>query len=381
MTDSWADLRDSYKSGLYLFGFIKVVKGRKLEKALWAVIMLLIISFTSYMVYKNTIRYAAYGVRTKTLSEEMPERVLPVITFCLQSTFYRNMNCYNNKTLDLSYPSCDKTISIGPRMRFQDGYRSGKWINGRTLGNNCHVLNANQMIKLSAGKEGQEVIFDPPFDPKERIVMILQSKEEFENREEYMYISQYSPLLKFGIGAYQINIREKHTKSLPAPYISNCTNSNVVSNIFSKRYTYRSCRETCAYKNMYNECGDTIDIWKKYNTRGTHPYNKSKYYSRRECIKELMNQALMKVIPNCECNSACEESEYTTSERYYPRLNGLFFEFLNKDAVFRVDIVPDYTLEQFVGALGGILGLGGKLMSSLQLLIFLSLCVVHLINK
>ena len=58
-------LRDSYKSGLYLFGFIKIVQGKCLEKSFWTVSMLLILSFTLYMVYQNAARYPAYGVTTK----------------------------------------------------------------------------------------------------------------------------------------------------------------------------------------------------------------------------------------------------------------------------------------------------------------------------
>ena len=49
----------------------------------------------------------------------------------------------------------------------------------------------------------------------------------------------------------------------------------------------------------------------------------------------------------------------------------------NKDAVTNVELVPDYPLDIFLGSLGGVLGLGGKIMATVQLLIFLPLCIVH----
>ena len=95
----WIELRDSYTSGLYLFGFLKVAKGKPLEKIFWAFITLLILSITFYMVYQNATRYAAYGVRTDIKSEERQVRALPVITLCLYSTFTENVYCYNNASL------------------------------------------------------------------------------------------------------------------------------------------------------------------------------------------------------------------------------------------------------------------------------------------
>ena len=67
-------LRDSYTSGLYLFGFLKVAKGLPLEKAFWLVSMLLILSFTTVMIYRKGKRYAAYGVSAKLWEEDTLER-------------------------------------------------------------------------------------------------------------------------------------------------------------------------------------------------------------------------------------------------------------------------------------------------------------------
>ena len=86
-------LLESYKSGLYLFGFIKVIRGRRWEKLFWAVSMFLIMSFTLYMVYKNTNRFIAYDVKTKVQDEKKAEKNLPVIIFCTGSTMTSLYKC------------------------------------------------------------------------------------------------------------------------------------------------------------------------------------------------------------------------------------------------------------------------------------------------
>ena len=104
--------------------------------------------------------------------------------------------------------------------------------------------------------------------------LIFQSHEEFRNRKDNFFVSQFSSSLVLSRGWYNIHIREKHVSSLPAP---NCTEGSEVSNIFSTRYTYESCLENCAYTSMYQEYGDSIDIWRKYNPPSIKPFNNSKY--------------------------------------------------------------------------------------------------------
>ena len=50
-TNQRLQMQNSYTSGLYLFGILKVAKGKPLEKVFWTVVTLLIILFTFYMVY------------------------------------------------------------------------------------------------------------------------------------------------------------------------------------------------------------------------------------------------------------------------------------------------------------------------------------------
>ena len=114
-------LRDSYTSGLYLFGILKVVRGNLVEKAFWTVSMVLIILFTSYMVYRNAERYASYDSKTKIWKEKTQERALPDITIYMQSSYLRNVFCYNNKPLSNFLKSCDKTEPDKHKMQIYNG--------------------------------------------------------------------------------------------------------------------------------------------------------------------------------------------------------------------------------------------------------------------
>ena len=146
--------------------------------------------------------------------------------------------------------------------------------------NDCYVLNENQTIELATGTEPQLVNYnfnsssvykkqkeDGETNKTDWLVISFQSHEDYKNRKELQYVSRFYQNLFLPFGSkYSIFIREKHTSLLPAPYSSDCYDGNVVPNLFSKKYTYDSCRETCALNEMYKQCNDVIDIWKKYRT-------------------------------------------------------------------------------------------------------------------
>ena len=252
-------------------------------------------------------------------------------------------------------------------------------VKGKYLGNDCYVLNKNQTIELPVDSEYQRVEVNINSRENElynKLHIIFQSFEEFRNRKEHIYVTQYFKNLRLDHGEYDVYIKEKRINSLTAPYTSNCTDENLISNIFSTRYSYDSCLETCAYNYMLDKCNKTIDMWKKYNA----PINKTVISpSLDDCLKDTVDQIEVRRFPDCKCARACREIVYTaTPTRKHFSFNRWVFDFYLKDPVTRIELVPDYPLEAFMGSLGGVLGLGGKMMATLQLIIFLSLCIVHL---
>ena len=138
---------------------------------------------------------------------------------------------------------------------------------GTYLGNDCYIFNENGTMELSVDSEYQKVeITDPRgMHCSDKLIISFQSIEEFRNKREHIYLTKYIYLTELSKsvriergggffnmkGKYDIQIREKEINSMPSPYTSNCTDANVVSNMFSARYTFDSCQETCAYNYMY----------------------------------------------------------------------------------------------------------------------------------
>ena len=146
--------------------------------------------------------------------------------------------------------------------------------------------------------------------------------------------------------------------------------------MFSNIYTYDSCRETCTYNTMYQKCNDTIDIWKQYNPAVKQSYDdNAKHASQEKCVKSFVDRISFGKFPKCNCRHACKESFYTATAKKTTEDSQWKLYLYVKGAVTHVELVPDYPLDAFMGSLGGVLGLSGKIMATLQLMIFLSLSI------
>ena len=134
---------------------------------------------------------------------------------------------------------------------------------------------------------------------------------------------------------------------------------------------------------MYQECRDVIDIWKRIHEINVKPFSNPKYSSRKDCLREMLDKAMFKTLPNCTCSPACEETTYRAESRKANRQKAGSWRLLlyHRNAVTKVKLHPDYPLGVFFGSFGGVLGLGTKFMTTLQLLVFLALCIRQLIKR
>ena len=97
--DSDVSLLATYKKTLTGFGVIRIQDGRIIEKILWVAAITIIIFFTSYTIYKNSVRYLAHGEKEDIKTVEKEVKALPVISFCLTSTFLGNLYCHENESI------------------------------------------------------------------------------------------------------------------------------------------------------------------------------------------------------------------------------------------------------------------------------------------
>ena len=372
----------SYKTALMSFSIARVRKGRPLEQIFWVLGVLVILAFTSYTIYQNSVRFFTHDVRTEVRNIEKVERHLPVVTFCLESTFNENFFCYKNYSLDQGQTKCKKEQSKeATGMYYKEEER---WRRGKRIGNDCFVYNENGTVKVATGR--QYKIVDIYASQSSTLIVNFKSSEEFKYNKELVYITKINlrigGYVRIGKGRYDIYIAEKQTTRLPDPYTSSCVDGNVVSTRFSDRYTYDSCQESCAFDYMFKECQDVVNIWKKYRNIDVRPFKNPKYASREKCMEVVAKQVMLEAIPNCTCKSVCKETTYTAEEKYLgSKISGggnwrLYL--YNKDAVTEVNLVPDFPGEQFLGAFGGVLGLGGKFQVIFQMVVFIFLCLGNL---
>ena len=376
-------LLENYRATLTSFGFSRIKSGRPFEKVFWTVGVMIIILFTCHTLYRNSVRYFAYGVRTEVHNLEIPERKLPVIILCLSSTVLNSFLCYNNASYH-SYQECKMTGSTGTYIKYGH-WLTGEQIQGKDVGNDCHVFNEHGNISISTGTEYQ--ILDFYSEPTNSTLYVsLLSHEEFRSRKELVYTTDFNKMMTLEKGLYDFYITEKHTHRLPSPYMTGCVDSEVVSNQFSDRYTHESCQELCAYNYMLKECHDVIDIWKKYHAEDPKPFNSTKFTSRKKCMETVVDQMVHRASSICHCKRECEEITYSAQEKLKSKSNDLSraawrLYLSNIDPVTEIKMVPDFPLEQFLGTFGGVIGLGGKFQVVFKLSVFLFLVIGKLFAR
>ena len=375
----------SYQATLTSFGANRIKEGRPLEKLFWVAAIFLTVSFCSYQIYKNSVRYFAYRIKIDSQDSERAERSLPVITICLRSTILNNFNCYNSESLWYN-KTCNETDSKGNTMRYYEMDKK-RWEKGENLGRDCHVLNKNGTISISTDSEYKKVEVSSPSSyhlSKDELYVLFQSPYEFAHRKEATYVSQNRKYLRFTKGIYKIHIREKHVSRLPYPYTSNCENVNLVSNLFSDRYTFKSCQEECTFNTMMKECKDVIDAWRGYRTVDVKPFQNSKYANRKECLRTVIEDMKFNAVSLCACKKECEETIYTVVTEKISDTNdnsAWTLKLYNVGAVIKDNLYPDFPDEQYLGTFGGVLGLGGKFQVIFQLFVFVILGFAQLFAR
>ena len=117
-----------------------------------------------------------------------------------------------------------------------------------------------------------------------------------------------------------------------------------------------------------------VDMWKRYGAPDSEPPHGSTFNSTKECLEVIAVQEALEVIPNCSCKRACEETAYTgwyipfdsNDEEEAVWYLDLFIE----NPVTKIELFPDFPLEQYLGAFGGVIGLSGKLQFVFHLFAF-----------
>ena len=131
------------------------------------------------------------------------------------------------------------------------------------------------------------------------------------------------------------------------------------------------------------EYGDVPYYWKKYTAQEARPFLNNTYKDKQECFKSVRNYMMKNFDKDCSCPLACKETQfkahYETMEKDKDS-EFWFFNVYNEDTkVTNIVEVPDYTIEDLLGAVGGILGLtiGASSLSIIELIVYFAMSIVR----
>ena len=347
-----------------------------MEKVFWTFSMLVALSFSGYMTSRYINRYIAFDIRTEIRFHKPSAITLPTIVLCLESTFLENINRYESKS-----PSCTGHCRNQVKNSLVRYQISGKIVIARDLGQNCHVINEDGALRIAGKIESVTARFEMLDNnhSNDSVVIYFTTAEEFKANKEPHFISQYGhgTRLEYIGKAWKIMLDKTKITRLPKPYISNCTNIHAGNNRFSTMYSRFSCQERCLFNTMYEQCGDVPNIFKKYLFQPVRAFNNKTHTTRQDCLKRIVSSALSGHLPRCVCPLPCDETLTEVARMDMIKIptpnNSWKVIFCNaNDEVTHIREVPDYPLEEFLGALGGILGLalGPSMLSIIELLVY-----------
>ena len=385
-SDQYEELLQSYSSGFTAHGLTKIWHGKKIERIFWGVVT---IATCAALIYFGTIfaqTYLSYPHRTLVSYQERQTLELPVITFCLDSTFTGAFHCYRNKSFSSFYP-CKVNMVEGDMYYYLPGMQ--EWIELSKTDDGCFVFGAEKSIYMAPMKEFALFEFDTQsYDHLvDNLIISYFAPDEYKNHKENVYLSQYNTKLRLGNGVHEVKLQQNEIYRLKAPYQSNCSSEG---NVFSNIGTPSSRQETCGLNYMYAECGVVVDAWQKYAPQTEMTYNTTKYDSREDCLDKVTLLIQRKAIPNCPNIQSCSEVLYSEDYHYYVTESGkvsnntvqIIFYFKSPFVTYMEEI-PDFTFSDFLGAFGGLAGvcLGVSFVSVLELIVYTVLVIGRRVKK
>ena len=370
-----------YRGGFTVHGLNWLCTGSLPEIIVWSLAILLVLGFAIYMTNGYVSRYLRYEWRTEIRYEETSSILQPVIVLCVSSSL-KVVDCYKNTTL------YDDTLSCGTYIPKNSEFSSSPQLKSEYLGGNCHALNVDSSLKLKGTKEGLEVRFHLN-STKNNLTFFLYTSEEYKGKVSKfpLWFDKHTSLQP---GKHQLHVSQTFITRLPHPYSSSCKNT---PNPLSSFYTKSSCLQMCEWNEMMQKCGHVPDIAHKYvnhTSNIVHNYLNSTLSNITD-IHELHRTCMDKVRislyynrSKCNCQLACMETKFKVrTETYYKHnVSEWFMYFNNEDnKVTQISQVPSYTLEDVLGAVGGILGLaiGASSLSVIEILVYCALFVASMV--
>ena len=359
-----------YETGLTIHGVNWMCTGTLPEKVVWFIFIAIMFGLASYMIQGYVRRFLNFEYRTEIRYEEHQSITLPTMVFCSSLALDQLYSYYKETHLSgRPSPYMNKTKFTNMRYHSRE-YTKLDFITSRYIGNNCHVFNVNGTLKLSGKEQYWTVYFKSDFKTDDTLSIFPFAYDDYHSRSVNVPFTRDNKIV-IHRGTYNIYLSQTHTSRLPRPFSSNCTDVFLTHNRFSTKYSESACYQQCYLSLMLLQCGDVTNIFKNLDFNKTLPLSKKTNEDRIKCFR--------KINGTCDCPFSCEKTEYDM--RVQQLSNDKDFWILNifnaESKVTHIHQVVDFTLEDLLGAAGGILGLtiGASSLSVLELCVYFVLFV------
>ena len=358
-----------YESGFTIHGFNWMCTGTLPEKITWTISIIVFLSLATYMIYGYIRRYLDFEYRTEIRYEEKQEISLPTIVFC-SGEILTQAYCYKDKLQGNGRP-CHLNNTVHSSLT----YRVNRtWLTGQYIGNNCHVINVNESMKLVGKQLSLHVRFDSDLK-RDSLNIFPLSYDDYQSRLIKVLYTRTNVITLSNKGKYNVYFSQRHISRLPNPYSPNCSEKYVTPNTFSTRYSQAACYQQCVMDSMLKECGDLTNFYKMHLYDYSLPLTNRSDKDRRQCFRKFS----LPKMEYCHCPLQCAEIEYNTNTVKVGDVKLWNLYIYNADVkLTHIQQVPDYTLEDLLGAVGGILGLaiGTSCLSVLELCVYFVMVVL-----
>ena len=377
---------EKYQSSFTMHGVAFIIKGKLLESVIWAIFTLGVLALASYMTSNYMSRYFTKDVRTEIRYIDMSGTDWPTISlFSIDDILSNMFMCHNGTkheydeiTEEGKMVPCNELIqfkatALDAPLKTSSGFvivnKNGIYVE-KGRGKNMHIG--------IAFKDEQKF---------EKISIVFDSTSDFQNRKELSFVSQFKFNTELTRGKYDITVEKEVIKRLPSPYKSNCSSEKT---LFSDTYTASSCEEECLFHKVYKTCGDVPDVWKKYLRKPAQPDHRQGFPNQVSCISKILDQATNGFVSlDCYCPAACNEVSYKTDVKRLESTDESEWDweiavmYSSTRRVTSIKQVPDYTLEDFLGAMGGMVGLcvGASILSVIELIVYSILSIMNKLVK
>ena len=345
------------------------------EKVFWALSMAFVFGFALFMVIGYAKRYLLYDMRTEIRYVESNFIPLPALVICLRAPLIEAMSCYRNKSF-ISGLQCNIRAAQSTILQYNN-FTSGEIKHAKYIGNGCYSINENGSLSLAGTGSQLGLLFNSSLSVDKYLSIYTISPEDYIDRKEKVFYDDNQITLQ--PGEHMIDIKQTQIKRLPHPYPTKCTDQHFLQNT-SIKYSRPNCFQWCIKSRWLEKCGDLPDYVQTHDIKASPPpFKDTTYANRRDCLNKVWNHLN---YATCGCPPPCKETFYTTRIDTFKELdNNIWYAYISNkySKITKIVEFPDFTIEDCLGSVGGILGLaiGASSLSVVELFVYFILYVIR----